>query len=73
MMLPQQQLPSKISSRMGKGTNETVFGNLVYIFMRDLNMQFSEILKLPIPMANSLVKNWEKQRKEEERQSKKKK
>jgi len=66
-------LPLEIEKRIRRHKNNPseIFGNLCYIFMRDLHLSFDEIINMPIPMANALLKRWEKQRKEEEKQLKK--
>ena len=48
-----------------------VFGNIAYVFMRDLNMSFEDIKKLPIPMAFELLKRVRKEQKEMEKANKK--
>lgn len=64
---------SEIEKRLGSSKKDDGFAKLIYIFMRDLNLSYSEILELPIPMAFELKDIWEKEQKEIEKMSKRKK
>ena len=63
--------PAEIEKRIKKSSSDSSFVDIVYILMRDLNQPYSEIMKMPIPMALKLVRLWEKQKKAEEKAAKK--
>lgn len=57
---------------MSRRENSEVIANIFYILMRDFNQPFSEIKKIPIPLAIKLLNKWNKEQKELEKLSKKK-
>jgi len=64
--------PPKIAALMNRRENSEVIANIFYILMRDFNQPFSEIKKIPIPLAIKLLNKWNKEQKELEKLSKKK-
>jgi len=60
-----KMLSNKIESLIGK-KNENI-AELIYLLMRYLHQPYSEILKIPLPLAQELIKLFEKEAKEARR------
>jgi hypothetical protein len=63
---------SEIYKLMRGGKSKDVFANICYIFMRDLHLSYSEIKKMPIPLAMELLKRWQKEQAQNKKMSRRK-
>ena len=61
----------EIEELIKKGDND-VIANIFYLFMFEGHQPYSEIKKIPIPLALKLMKLYDKKQKEMERQMKRK-
>jgi hypothetical protein len=62
-----------IEDLIQKGDNNPnkIVGNLMYILMRDLHLGYREIKKMPLCDILELIKRWNKEQKETEKEMKK--
>jgi len=67
------QAPIEIEKLMKKGERDDIVANIFYFFMFEGHQQYSEIKKMPIPLAFDIMKLYEKKQKEIEKQIRKKK
>ena len=67
------QAPVEIEKLIKKGDEKDVIANLFYFFMFEGHQQFSEIKKIPIPLAFKLMKLYDQKQKQMERQMKRRK
>lgn len=66
------QIANNIEALIRSSKNSTVFGNIVYNLMTNLNQPYSEIMSMPLPLVFELLKILEKQNKDMEKEMKKK-
>ena len=61
----------EIEKLIKKGTDDDVIANIFYFFMFEGHQSYSEIKKIPLPLALKLMKLYDKKQKEIEKQMKK--
>lgn len=66
------QIANNIEALIRSSKNSTVFGNIVYNLMTNLNQPYSEIMNMPLPLVFELLKILDKQNKDMEKEMKKK-
>jgi len=59
----------KIKNLMNKGEPDLKIVALIDDLMKERHQQFSEIMKMPIPLVNEIIKRIDKERKEEKKQA----
>ena len=63
----------KIEGLQKKKSNEDAFGEVIYILMKELNQQYSEIMNMPLPLVTELMKLYDKEMELRKKSMKKKK
>jgi len=58
----------KIKDLMGKGSIDQNIVNAIDDLMKERHQQFSEIMKMPIPLVNEILKRIDKERKAEKKE-----
>jgi len=58
----------KIKNLMNKGSNDSNIVAIIDDLMKERHQQFSEIMEMPIPLVNEIIKRIDKERKEEKKQ-----
>jgi len=61
----------KIKELMEKGNLDDKVVDTFYILMKECHQQFSEIMKMPIPLVDEIMKRVEREQKELKRRMKK--
>ncbi len=56
---------------MGRGKPDDRVVDTIYTLMKECHQQFSEIMKMPIPLVDEIMKRIEKEQKELKRRMKK--
>jgi len=59
----------KIKDLMNKGEPQSNIVAIIDDLMKERHQQFSEIMKMPIPLVNEIIKLIDKERKEEKKQA----
>ena len=65
-------MPKGIQRLMARGAPEDVVGNMMYNLMSNFNLSYEETLKLPLPVALSLLKKLNAENKKMNKQMKRK-
>lgn len=61
----------RLMDRKGNNASE-IFGNIAYSLMSHLHLGYEEVKKIPVPMALELMKRLQKEAKEMEKRSRRK-